>query len=227
MTKQARDLALFMNVRLSSRRCPRKMIRPFAGTNLVDLCLDRLEKLAWPDMYYAAHDRVLLERAEGRSAFKVYARSEESAESHSDPHKIFEVLRHIPHPYVMWVNPCGPFMRVETLQKAIEHFLSIPDPAMTTVRELKGWFFDASSRLINDVGGGIDTALSRGIQMATHSFHFYDREFMVTHGRPWDFGPGVPRLFTVTEEEAFDIDTEEEFAVGEALYRHRFGEVRG
>ena len=42
--KNKEEVAVLVQARLSSERCPRKMIRPFAGTTLTDICIEKLLK---------------------------------------------------------------------------------------------------------------------------------------------------------------------------------------
>ena len=40
--KDLNDVCVIVQARLSSQRCPRKMVKPFAGTTLTDICLEKL-----------------------------------------------------------------------------------------------------------------------------------------------------------------------------------------
>ena len=221
MPRQPDDVAVFMNVRLASRRCPGKMLRPFAGTTLLDICLGKVADLAWPKTYFGAHEEALLERVRRHPALILYRRSAESALSDSDPHRIFEILKVIDTPYVMWINPCAPLLTVETMRAGMEFFLKSDCRSLTAVRELGGWFYAGDGRPLNETGGNVDTMLSRPILQVTHGFHIYDRARMLETGRPWSNRPGDPHLFVIPEAQAYDIDTEEEFETVEYLYRRR------
>ena len=91
MLKNEKDLSIFLNVRKHSTRCPDKMLRSFAKTTLIDICLEKVDKLEWPSIYYGAHDEELLEKAEKYQRLKIIKRSYESAHSGSDAGKIFEI----------------------------------------------------------------------------------------------------------------------------------------
>ena len=40
--KKASEVAVLVQARLSSERCPRKMVRPFAGTTITDITLSHI-----------------------------------------------------------------------------------------------------------------------------------------------------------------------------------------
>lgn len=216
-----RDVAVFLNVRLPSRRCPGKMLRPFAGSTLVDIGLQKIAALGWPQTYFGAHEPELLERARPYPGIRVHRRSAESARSDSDPRLIFEILDVIESDFVMWINPCVPLLSVDTLREALAEFLKSGWMSLTSVRELPGWFYTADGRPLNDTRGGIDTMLSAPILQVAHAFHIYDRRRMIERGRPWPNGPDDPHLFVIPEAEAHDIDTEAEFDIAEYFYRRR------
>ena len=219
--RSADDISVFVNARLQSRRCPLKMVRPFAGTTLVEICLEKIAKLGWPRTWFGAHEEELLVPARRHPGIRVYQRSRESALSDSDPRRVFEILREIDTRWVMWINPCQPLVSVETFRAALESFLAGNATSMTSVRELGGWFYSTDGRLLNDTGGNVDTMLAKPILQVAHAFHVYPRERMLAIGRPWPNAPGDPDLYRISEAEAHDVDTEEEFETVEYLYRRR------
>jgi CMP-N-acetylneuraminic acid synthetase len=123
----------------------------------------------------------------------------------------------------MWLNPCAPLVSVATWREALAFFLKGDHASLTAVRELGGWFYDREGRLLNDTGGNVDTVEATPILQVAHAFHVYDRARMLESGRPWPNAPGDPYLYPIPEAEAHDIDTEDEFAVVEYLYRKRQG----
>jgi CMP-N-acetylneuraminic acid synthetase len=219
--KRPDDIAVFLNVRLRSRRCPGKMLRPFAGSTLIDICLKKVSALRWDKTYFGAYEEELLERAKDYPGLTVYRRSMRSAQSDSDPREIFEILEVIDAPYVLWVNPCAPLLGVETLRAALQRFMEIGSPALTSVKQVFGWFYSRDGRPLNNMAGNVDTAQSEPVLQVAHAFHIYARRRMLETGRPWTNAPGDPDLFPIPDAEAHDIDTEEDFETVECLYRIR------
>ena len=221
MSKPAEQLAIFVNVRKKSRRCPNKLLRPFAGTTLIDIFLEKIKDLDWPRIYFGAHEPEFLTRAERIPKLQVFRRSAASENADSDPKTIFEILHHIDTRWVCWINPCHVFLRMDTVAAAMQRFLAIDNPSMTAVTYKTGWFYDAQGSPLTNRGGQVDTALADGILEVAHSFHLYDRTFFLEHPMPWTNTPGDPALYRVSDREAIDIDTEEEFRYAEFLYQNK------
>jgi CMP-N-acetylneuraminic acid synthetase len=194
------------------------MLRPFAGKTLIDICLDKLASIADYPVYFGAHEEVLLEKGRQRPNLNVVRRSLTSAESHSEARLVFEMLECIPQPYVCWVNPCHPFLAMATVQAAMRRFVAADCRAMTSVVLRKGWFYDGQFQALTNRAVQADTSLSDGLFEVAHAFHIYERERMLSDGRPWDNGPSDPTLHEIPEGEAWDIDTEEQFLMVEALF---------
>lgn len=216
-----RSIALFLNVRKDSQRCPDKMLRPFAGTTLVDICLEKVNRIDIKK-YFGAHEEGLIEKAE-RYDFEIYRRSYESAHSPNDAGKIFEILRHIREDAVVWINPCVPFLRQETIEQAIDTFRNDESiVSLTSVKESHGWFYYENGRPINNLALDISTITSEPVLEVAHAFHIYPRRRMID-GILWSNQPNDPYLCAIDRDEAFDIDHEDEFLVAEKLWVRREG----
>jgi len=223
MIKDIKDISVFLNVRAASTRCDNKMLRPFAGSTLVDICLEKLEGLAPIDIYYGAYEDELMERAAKYDFLKVFRRSHESAHSHNDASKIFEILNHIKTRWVLWINPCVPFLKMDTVQRAIDTFLSIDNNSLTSVKKMQGWFYNTDGEPLTNIKNRIATQDSDFLYEVAHAFHIYEREFMLKHQEPWTNQKGDPYLFPIPFEESYDIDTEEQFHIYESLYKFKNG----
>ena len=120
----SKSLTIYMNARTQSTRCSNKMLRPFAGSTLIDIALAKLKHLQRHcDVVFAAHEDVLLEKSQSLS-LPTHKRSYASSISEDNRLDIFEVLKDVSSEYVGFLNPCCPCMSLQTITKAIDHFLS-------------------------------------------------------------------------------------------------------
>jgi len=223
MKKDIKDISVFLNVRVSSTRCKNKMLRPFAKSSLVDICLNKIHKLSHMSIYYGAHENELLDKAKNYSFLKVFRRSYESAHSLQNALKVFEILNHIKTKWVLWINPCVPFLKMETVVAALNTFLAIENNSLTSVKEMQGWFYNTEGEPLTNLKNSTSTHDSDFLYEVAHAFHIYEREFMLKHNSPWTNQKGDPFLFPIPFGESYDIDTEEQFHIYESLYKHKNG----
>ncbi|MCK4809400.1 MAG: hypothetical protein KAS99_00480 [Candidatus Omnitrophica bacterium] len=194
------------------------MLRPFANSTLIDICLEKVSRLDWHAIYFGVYEDIFIEKAKKYKNLKIYKRSYDSVHEDIDAKKVFEILNYIPTTWVLWINPCHPFLRVETIEKAIDYFLTTPYVSMTSVKKASNWFYGIDGKPINNIDVIIDTKRSDFIYEVAHAFHIYRRDIMLRHGKPWFNNKNNPHLFEIPNIEALDIDTEEEFIMVECLY---------
>ena len=84
--KDPNEVAVLIQARLSSQRCPRKMIRQFADTTLMDLCIQKLvdSKIPNNNIWISVHEPELVELAK-KYPVNLFHRSEKSAMSEGTP----------------------------------------------------------------------------------------------------------------------------------------------
>ena len=78
--KDIKNIAFLVQARLNSERIPKKMIKPFNGTTLTDLILQKLTNSSIPNsqIYLAAHESELIKIAK-KYPINIFKRSYESA----------------------------------------------------------------------------------------------------------------------------------------------------
>ena len=221
MVKNINEIAIFLNVRVSSSRCKNKMLRPFCGTTLIDICLEKLHELSNYKVYYGAHEEELLEKAVPYEFLNIVKRSYESAHSHNDGKLIFEILNHINTKWVLWINPCTPFLKMNTVKRAIDKFLEIDNNSLTSAKKVYGWFFDKEGDPLTNNDNKIATQESDYLLEVAHAFHIYERKYMLENGKLWTNQDGDhPYLFDIPYDESCDIDSENDFVTVESLFTH-------
>ena len=218
MGKKLDEIAVFVNVRVNSTRCKNKMLRPFAGSSLVDICLEKLNTINNMGIYYGAHEKELLQKADRFKFLNVVKRTYESANEQHNAQICFEILNHINTKWVVWINPCLPFLKMDTVICAVEKFKKIDSDSLTSVIKVNDWFFGQDFSPLTNIKNKIGTQDSDYIFKAAHAFHIYNREYMIANGKPWDNSIDPPYLFPIPYNESHDIDNESEFIMVESLY---------
>ena len=88
--KNLNEILFIVQARVNSERAPKKMIRPFAGTNLFDIALKKIKKTKIPLENFRAsiYEQELIDICEDNDLL-YYKRSKESANNDNSLQKIF------------------------------------------------------------------------------------------------------------------------------------------
>ena len=224
--KKIEEVCFLIQARLSSQRCPKKMIRPFAGTTLLDLNIQKLvdsEIIPNENIYVSVHEPELVSIAE-KYPVNIFLRSEKSALSEGTPMtEIYEWWDKVPHKYVILTNACVPMLSVNTIESFTEDYLKEEVTGMFGVIEKKNYFWDSEGNFLTRLDEAVmNTKTADPILEAAHCLYAGSLEDIGKNIWMGDFRKkGDIKLFTVPEEEVFDIDHEWEFKTYEALYKSK------
>lgn len=221
--KAPEKVAVLVQARLSSQRCPRKMIRQFADTTLMDLCIQKLIKSSIPNenIWISVHEPELVELVK-KYPVNLFHRSEESAMSEGTPMtEIYEWWNQLPHEYVVLVNACAPFLKTETIEQFFEDYCMTDSNGMFGVVSKKNYFWSHDGEFLTPMDEAVmNTKTAKPVLEAAHCLYASSLNSIgegVWMGR---FNvPGEIQLWSMAEEEIFDIDYEWEFRMYESLYR--------
>lgn len=221
--KDINNIAVVIQARLGSQRVPQKMIKPFAGTTLTDISLEKIKKLksiSKDNFFLSAHEQELIDIGE-KHGLNIFHRSEGSANSEGTPMtEMYEWWDKLPYKYCVLINPCVPFLKTETVDSFIQAYANSESDGMFGVIKKKNYFWRQD--------GSIITPLTEDV-MNTKTVPFtYEAAHCLYAGRMdkigdgiWmgDFNkPGDIELFPMEEEECLDIDYQWQFDMCEKLY---------
>ena len=108
------DIAVWSAARTGSQRCKRKMVRPFAGTSLTDVCLKKLSKLD-ANTFFAGYESLFKEKCDAHGVSFVQ-RTEKSSLTEKSPLEIWDFIADQPYEYFLQINACQPFLTLETIR---------------------------------------------------------------------------------------------------------------
>ena len=96
-TKHITDVLFVVQARVSSQRVPRKMIRPFGRTSLLNLCLEKIVESNIPkENFILSANEIQLKRLAEHHGLNVYDRSVKSANEEKDlTLKVLEIANQI------------------------------------------------------------------------------------------------------------------------------------
>ena len=220
-----KDISIVVQSRLNSIRIPNKMLRPFAGTTLVDILLSKLVNLKTlppSNVYFCAYEDELLDVAQ-KYPINTIKRSKESSLEEKDPTITFEWYKQIPTKYIVMVSACNPLLEIKTIDKFIEEYSQSPQEGAISVFESKNYFWDKEGKMLNKWPKGftsMNTKFVEPTKVAAHCMYgsrvdIIGEGYWVNKGLPYE-----PELITMPEMESFDIDYEWQFNVAQVLYEN-------
>jgi CMP-N-acetylneuraminic acid synthetase len=222
--KNIKDVCILVQARLGSQRVPGKMLRPFAGTTLVDILFKKLKNstiIPQENIYFSAYEQELKEVATKHS-INIFNRSKQSAFSEGEPlSEIYEWYDKLPFKYVILISACNPLLKIETIDGFIESFINSEKEGGFAVFEKKTYYWDKEGKPITDWKGStiMNTKFTEPIYEAAHCL-YASRMDIIGNGHWMDINsPPQPELFIMDELETFDIDYEWQFKIGEILYK--------
>lgn len=205
-------------VRKNSVRVPNKLLRPFGGTTLFDIALEKYYRHpAFSRLYLCAHEPEFFEKAARYPELTLIHRSHRSAHGETAA-EIYDFLDQIEEEWLVNINPCCPFVKPETLTAAIEHFAANGCRSLVPVLTIRDWACDDQGRYLNAAPESINSKDLRPLYRMTHPFLVYNKTRMIETHAVWSLTTGDPCLFPVGDFEGIDIDMPNDFMLAEALH---------
>jgi len=221
--KDINDVCVVVQARLGSTRVPGKMLKPFCGTTLTDILLDKLrfsKVIPTENIFFSAHEQEL-QKVATRYGITVFDRSEQSANSEGEPlSEIYEWHNKLPYKYVVLISACNPLLKISTIDSFFDSYLESDNDGQFAVFEKKTYYWDQKGNPATDWKGAtiMNTKFVDPIYEAAH--RLYASRLDVIKDGFWMDNQSPPKadLFTMDELEAFDIDYDWQFDIGEVLY---------
>lgn len=221
--KKIEDICVLVQARMGSQRVPGKMLRPFAETTLTDILFDKLTQstiLPKSNIYFSAYEDELKEVGIKHN-INIFHRSKDSAFAETDMKLIYEWHDKLPFKYVVLISACNPLLTIETIDGFLKSFIESDKEGAFAVFEKKTYYWDQQGKPITDWKNAsiMNTKLVEPIYEAAHCL-YASRLDIIEKGYWMDTNyPPQPELYVMKELEAFDIDYEWQFQLGEQLYR--------
>jgi CMP-N-acetylneuraminic acid synthetase len=210
------DIGVWSCARTSSSRCKKKMIRPFGDSSLTDIFLKKLSAIG-DNTFFGGYESIFMEKCQAHG-IPFYQRTKESATVDEPAAKIYEFLCDQPYEHLLHVNPCLPFLKPESIIKFLEICIEDDKPKFAVFKK-NNYYTDNEGKPYNfDTGlKTINTKNVSSVYEFAHVFYFFKKSYFLENGRFWDWND--VRYVEVNETiEKFDIDTEEQFRMAEAMW---------
>ena len=223
--KDIKDVLIVTQARLSSQRVPYKMLRPLGKTNLFELILTKLKASDYiPDsnIYASVYEQELKQQA-NEVGIKTFMRSSSSATTEGDIKELYSWWDKLPFKYVVLVSGCSPFLKISTIDKFVKAYIEQEEDNLFAVTEKKQYFFNSKGKLITPWPEGFKIINTKFVEPTYEAAHVLYASRMDLIGKEefmGDMSKGEVKLFTISEQEAFDIDYEWQFELASDYLRN-------
>ena len=217
--KKKVSIAVWSCARLTSERCPKKMIKNFCGTSLTDIFLKKMQKLQKMgiNVFFGGYDKIFEKKCK-KYGIPFVQRSKKSSNSEKAS-EIYNFLSEQNYDYLLQVNACMPLLKVETILSFLNECKKIQKPAFG-VYEINNYFMSNKDKPYN-FNSKIKTINTKYVDKAkefAHCFYFFKREYFKKNGWYWNWNK-LKYMTMAKTMETFDIDTKEDFEIGKILYK--------
>ena len=219
-----KSISAVINARLSSTRVPEKLIRQFAGTSLIEIALEKLNRMdSFEHRFLAVADEALKEIGRQYKNVEILSRRKKAVKKGVNPQNVtFAHYAEVPSDYILVFNPCLPLITTDTIRMAYDYFQKNDFPSFTSVVKTGDWIFDSDGiPVTNTDPGNLTTNKNIEFYKAAHAFHIITKDRFIKEGIHWSFTIDDPHMIEIAENEYVDIDTEIEFELAEALFKRK------
>lgn len=222
--KDIKDILFITQARLESQRVPKKMIRPFCGSNLLEILIDKIKTssvIPIQNFHLSVCDEELVNIAKNKGV-KYFQRSRESALAENSVPLIYEWHDKLDYKYICLLSACNPLLKIETIDSFVREYMDSDKDGMFGVIAKKQYFWDEDQNMVSHWPEGQKIMNTKTMTTTYEAAHclYSSRMDIIKDGYWMDNNlPPRPELFVIENElEVFDIDYEWQFQAAEKLY---------
>ena len=205
-------------IRANSQRIKDKGIRPFADSTLLDNKISSLLKTKVNNIVVSSDCEKILDRARSYGV-KIHKREKYYASSECSGSDFFKNLAEtVEGDYFLYSPPTSPFVKPETIDKAIKMFFSMNQDkdSLASVFPLKHHMWLDNKPLNYKLENSPNSQDLPDIFKITYGINLISKENMIKYSNVVGRNP---KFLILEEIEAVDVDTIMDFWFAEYLYR--------
>ena len=217
-TKHITDVLFVVQARINSTRVPRKMIRRFDSTSLLDICLRKVKESNIPnENFILSANEIQLKQLAQYHKLNVFNRSIKSANEEKDLQSLYEWHDKFPqYKYVVLINACNLFLKVDTINNFIDTYLNSQNDGLFAVTHKKNYYWNSNGDLITPWPEGYELMNTKAVTPTYEASHclYASRLDLIGKGSFMGKAPfkkDNPEIFVIDEFESLDIDYEWQF----------------
>lgn len=223
-----KNICLIIQSRLNSTRIPKKMIKKFGNSNLLEILLKKLNDSNIIDknnIYISAYEEELKEICR-KYNYNIFSRSEESANTDNNMKLMFEWYNKLHYDYYIIISACNPFLELKTIENFYMNFIKINNKASFGVVKKKNYYWNNNNEMITNWPLGQTTFNTKEVENTYEAAHCLYAGKMEDIGKNiymGDFSKNEIDLFIIENEfECLDIDYPWQFDMLNSYYNFLF-----
>ena len=203
-------------VRKGSQRVPKKNIKPFGDSNLLEMKLNILKSVNKLDEIIVNTDCDEMAQISRNHGVKVQIRDEYFASNECTNSEFHGHIAENTKADVIFLAPvCSPFVSVASHNKGIEYFLENSFDSVTSVKEVKNHLWLNGKPLNYDLADVPNSQDLPDVVKLNYGITIVEKKIMAQERRVVGNHPGFIKLNDI---ESIDIDTPLDWTVAEAVY---------
>ncbi len=206
-------------IKLNNQRLPGKNIKSFQdGKPLIQYILTTLNQLSYEiDIYVYCSDEIIKHYLVGKTQYL-----KRSSELDKDETKINEVIESfvsdVNADIYLMAHATSPFITKKSIEKGLKAVLDEGKDSAFAVKALQDFMWKDGKPHNYSLDAIPRTQDLEKVFIETSGFYIFKKEVFVNHYRRIGINP---QLIEVSEIEAIDIDTKEDFTLAEAILNFR------
>jgi CMP-N-acetylneuraminic acid synthetase len=216
---KTRTIKALIAVRSGSVRVENKNVRPFCGSNLLELKIRQLMKVSQLDgVVVNSNDPAMLEMARSLGAETVLRQPQYASDTVSMSEVYANMASAMECSDILYANVTNPLVTLESYEKAIADYLNltIPYDSLASACSVKEFLWLNGEPINYDPAHQPRSQDLPDISKLTFAISILPKSMMIQRKNVVGF---TPKLFTMDEIESWDIDTNLDFYVAQNLYQ--------
>jgi CMP-N-acetylneuraminic acid synthetase len=216
---KTKTIKALIAVRSGSVRVENKNVRPFCGSNLLELKIKQLMKVSQLDgIVVNSNDSAMLEIAKSLGVETVLRQPYYASNTVSMSEVYANMANAMECSEIMYANVTNPLVTCETYEKAISDYLNleIPNDSLASVYPVKEFLWSDGKPINYDPAHQPRSQDLPNVSKLTFAISILPKTLMIQRKNVVGFSP---KLFSMDEIESWDIDTNLDFYVAQLLYQ--------
>lgn len=214
-----KKLSIFFPIRLNSERLPNKLLLPLNNRNLIEIMLDKLDKIKEYDVYVLSpSDLSVLSILKQYKNINVIIRDYDTCLVDGTLRYIYKELKNVPCTHFMFINGCLYNLQLDTILKSCKQFIDSKKEYGTSVKEFKNWLWENNDAITDINYIELNTKNIKNLYQCAHCFHIFNKKHFFNNGKMLD---SDLELLQVPLNETLDIDTVDDYSYAKYFFNER------